>query len=98
MWGKYKCCMHCFEDICHEAIDVAHVWPQLCGYAVKNGGLVGFKLKNYFSYELYTLEKLGFIVSHETDKELVVRLEGHLIDAEDEHAFCIDLNCHVYQL
>ena len=90
--------MECYEILCHEDLDTAHLWPQLCGFAFRNESLLRFKLINNLVDEFYILEQLGFIVSHETKEEIMVRVEGGFIDCDFEYVFCIDESEHSYEV
>ena len=92
--SKYKCCMYCYEQICHEDIETAHLWPTLCGYAFKSDGYLTLKLDHSLEEELEILEYLGFVTTHETNEEMIVRMEGVFTDAEMDCSFCIDLERH----
>ena len=81
-----------------EDVNCAHLWPQLCGYSCVNGGYLRFRVDNDLEYELKVLECMGFIVTTENKEEIQMRVEGWMIDGEDEHAFCIDVENHAHQI
>lgn len=95
---RFKCCIECFRNINHEDIYAGQLWPQLCKWTCIRGGFVSFKVDHKLDYEFSILEGLGFIRTHETDKELLVSVEGHLVDAELMHTFCIDINKHGHEV
>ena len=93
---KYKCCHYCYEKIYAEDTETAHIWPQICGYACMHNGYVHLRIDHTIEKNIKILEDMGFAVSHETDKQIKVRMNGLMLDADREYAFCIDKprHCH----
>lgn len=40
------------------------------------------------------LENLGFLVSTETSKDTLIRVNGHMNSVHGEHFFCVKDGCH----
>ena len=97
MSQSFKCCQLCYEDV--ESIDaeLAQFWLKLCGMSLKNRGFYDFSLKTKFNEELNSLELYDFVTLHETDQELIARVNGLTIDCEYMPAFCINLEDHAIE-
>lgn len=75
--------------------DLADFWVSLCDNSMDSAGYVGLDLNNRFQVELGELEDFGYIVTHETDEMLLIRMEGLIFDSEDWlPCFCIDYEGH----
>lgn len=70
----------------------AKIWMDLCALQEKHGPRVPIK-GNGFS-ELAVLEKMGFIVTTETDGYVVVKVQGGELDEDCETFYCINRNEH----
>lgn len=91
---SFKCCLSCYLSL---GQDVGSVWTNLCNLSLDNKGYIFFKRDNSIEKELYTLETKGFITTHETNEEIIARMEGLMIDWEFEPAFCINHDEHTEQ-
>ena len=90
----YKCCPNCYETIDRHDSQTAYIWAQLCGYSIATNSFLKFKINHDVNGELKLLEELGFVDSHETLDELLIRVNGCFIDEELSYCFCIDDNGH----
>lgn len=87
------CCSHCFAEI--KDAQEARKWEKICELFWLNRGIVSFKLSigNEFQY----LEENRYITTHETDKELLVKVNGiNYEDSMDFYStiFCLDYENH----
>lgn len=91
---RYKCCIKCYNKINRKDKSTAKLWPELCKYACLENDVLRFRLEHCLDDEFYTLETMGFILSHETEEMLFVRVNGKLMDRDLAYAFCIDIERH----
>jgi len=92
---KYKCCFECYSKIKEKSNEIANLWTELCKQTIlRDSDYLGLKKDHKIEWELKQLEKLCFISSHETGEGEIIRIEGHIIDAEDTDAFCINIEKH----
>lgn len=98
MFKRYKCCIFCHDCIFEESELAADLWIKLCGLSIPDG-YIAMELTTEFHEDLCLLEKKGFIITHETDEELQIRIEGTLQDDEDaDWCFCIDDFSHTKKM
>ncbi len=88
-----QCCSHCLAEI--KNAQEAHKWEKLCELYWSQGGAVAFRLST--ADEFKYLEKYGYLVTHETDCNLLVKVQG--VNYEDSESyyttiFCIDFHNH----
>jgi len=97
MSQTYKCCSFCYEDLQSVDPELAMFWLNLCGKSLKNRGFYDFSINTKFKNDLEKLEQYDFVTMHETDTELIARVEGLAIDGEFVPAFCINHEDHDYE-
>lgn len=91
--GPFVCCFECFQDIVKENPAASKIWLDLCSLVEDPGDLIVFKSLDFD--ELQYLEKCGFIITTETDKELIIKVLGVEEDEEGEQYCCIKRGDHV---
>lgn len=69
------CCDGCFESIAKKSCKAARLWIDLCAHQDFKGKVLA--VAKFASKELRELEINGFIVSHEREDSIVVRVEGY---------------------
>lgn len=83
-------CDRCFRTISRKNVNAALQWVRLANSAVNGGGYVCI-IPNPRNSILETLERMEYIITHETDRIMVVKVEGMIYDEEDnEFYFCND--------
>ena len=94
MWNKFVCCAICYEIIASENEKTAELWIDLCGHSIRQGNRLRFRTEYAFNDELQILEDYGFVITHETDKELWLKMNGCLLDDSYTPCFCLDQENH----
>lgn len=97
MWTKFKCCLVCYEIIAADDVSTAELWVDLCGHSIRHDNRLRFRIDHSLNEELKILEDYGFISSHETDKEVWVKMNGYALDDSFTACFCLDDEGHDYE-
>ncbi len=71
------CCDDCFERIGKVSAKAARLWLDFCDFYSSIKGPFVVSKKPYFLKSLKELELLGFLVTHETNDCLIVRMAGY---------------------
>lgn len=71
------CCDNCFEKIGKLSGRAARLWTDICKFYPKYGLLRVPSKKNPIIKDLLLLEQLGFLVTHETRDDLIVKMSGY---------------------
>lgn len=69
------CCDLCFEKIGKKSPKAARLWLDLCDLHEYYKGV--FSIAKFTNPELKQLENLGFLVTHENEHNLLVKMEGY---------------------
>lgn len=84
---KFLCCEKCFYDICKLDIPTARIWIRICDiYEKVKSNVFSINIPDF--EELRILENNGFLVTTETNEELIVKLNGVRNDNAGTY-FCI---------
>ncbi len=87
MSKHFVCCEKCFHELGRKKSSLLRLWMDLCSMYCARGGtfyLPGVNISNFRA-----LEKLGFVVSTESNKGFNIKVLGHCISSDGEHCFCI---------
>lgn len=93
----FSTCTQCLKHLKRYNEDVTKLWLTLCLKTIHSESNL-FHFINFFPEELFILENLGFVVSHECDIEdciIVILVNGYNFDEEQGHYFCLDSFSHL---
>jgi len=72
----FVCCDNCFEKIGRISGKSARLWMELCKWYSSAQGLFVVSKRSNISKNLFQLEQLGFLVTHETNEHTTVKMAG----------------------
>jgi hypothetical protein len=88
MSEAFLCCDYCFEKVALRNTKMAKFWIDLCAIYGKNKGNFGLILNDEFAdTAIRTLETMGYLVSTDNDKGIVIHMNGEGLD-ENGFYFC----------
>lgn len=82
-------CEKCFHELARKNRKLAILWHRLADLAAEHG--IYFQMMSASLEEIKELENLGYVLTHETDEMVVLRLEGYQFD-EEEYFPCLCIN------
>jgi len=85
-------CKCCSKKITSYSDTLLHLWIILCINFLENEGI----FETFDTLGLYILEKEGFVVTHESEKEdfVKVRVNGYNFNEDVGHIFCLETWLH----
>ena len=93
MNDEFLLCDQCVHFLGKHSSSLVTLWMALCREYVNGETTLRVPIGEYDSIEF--MEKNGFLTTHETEKELFIRVDGLFHDdVDDEDFFCANLDEH----
>ncbi len=81
----FLCCDECFANAAKRSTKAAKLWIDLCAYYVYSEGVFGFRADDM--PELRMLEMMGYIITVDYDRGVMVQVWGLSMDEQGIY-FC----------
>ena len=88
----FHCCELCLAELCKTHTNSARMWMDLCAYSVHKGQIMTFKSEDMT--ELNILENKGYLVTTESPGRVIIKMNGHFINEENDDFFCLRYGDH----